>query len=191
MPPTYIFIRHGEALHNVSAKRLGDIAYTLPENEDAPLSEEGHRQTLQAGVEIAKIAGKRPVLVYSSPLTRTIQTAENVCQTLNVDGKYLDDLIIERIGGGHVCNTRKSIEELANLYPDWDNRMLQDPPGMLLEREDLVVVEERMLRFWYWLQEHLKDPDYVILIVSHYESLGALHRREFKNAEYLVYIPTE
>jgi broad specificity phosphatase PhoE len=187
MPPTYIFIRHGEALHNVSARKLGDIAYTLSENEDAPLSEEGHRQTLQAGLEIAKVTGKRPVIVFSSPLTRTIQTAENVCQSLNLESKRMDDLIIERLGGGHVCNTRKSSEDLALLYPDWNLSFIQDPPAMPLEREDLGEVQERMNRFWYWVQQEYTDPDLVILIVSHQESLNALHGRDFKNAEYLVW----
>jgi broad specificity phosphatase PhoE len=186
MPPTFIFIRHGEALHNVSARYHGPIAYTLPENEDAPLSEEGHSQTLQAGKEIANLIGDSPVHIYCSPLTRCIQTAENVGGSLNVKIKCLDDLLIERLGDGHVCNNRKSFHCLQETFPDWYMDHIYDPPAMPLERESLKVVEERMQEIWNWIFNEYRNTDHVVLIVSHEESLRSLHNRNFKNAEYLV-----
>lgn len=187
MPPTFIFIRHGEALHNVANRLHGPIAYTFKENEDAPLSEEGHRQTLEAGKEISKYIEDRDVIIYSSPLTRTIQTAENVGSCLNVISWKLDDLLIERLGGGHVCNNRKPLEELNTLFPLWDSNYVHDPPEMPLEREDLATVEERMTRFWNWLKSEYQNTSYCILVVSHQESLTALWGRNFKNAEFLFY----
>jgi broad specificity phosphatase PhoE len=186
MPPLYIFIRHGEALHNIANRIHGPIAYTFKENEDAQLSEEGHFQTKQAGLEIAEILGDRLVDIYCSPLSRCIQTAENASAHLNVQQKVLDELLIERLGGGHVCNNRKSFHELSRCFPDWNMEYIQDPPQMPLDREPLEVVKERMLQFWNWLQETYRISDRGVLIVSHQESLTALHGRNFKNAEFLV-----
>ncbi len=186
MPPTYIFIRHGEALHNIANRIHGPIAYTFKENEDAPLSEEGVRQTTEAGIQIAKYIGDVPVELYSSPLTRCIQTAENVAKSLTIKNRYMDDLLIERLGGGHVCNNRKSFHELNETYPEWNVEYVFDPPSMPLEREELEVVSERMGRFWNSVQEIYKNTDDVVVIVSHQESLTALHGRNFKNAEFLV-----
>lgn len=186
MPPTYIFIRHGEALHNVSARKHGPIAYTFPENEDAPLSDEGHRQTRQAGNEIANLIGDTPVHIYSSPLTRCIQTADAVGSFLNVKHKYMDDDLIERLGDGHVCNARKDEDVLSELYPDWVTSNLSIPPPIHLAREEIQKVEDRMRQLWNWIQYEYQNTNTVVLIVSHQESLTALHGRSFKNAEYLI-----
>jgi len=188
MPPIYIFLRHGEALHNVANRIHGPIAYTFKENEDAPLSEEGHRQTKQVGEELANLLRNRQVDVYSSPLTRCIQTAENASANLNVQKKFLDELLIERLGGGHVCNYRKSFEELSTQFPEWNTESIHDPPTMPLERETVEKVKERMQQIWNWLQETYRTSDKCILIVSHQESLTALHGRNFKNAEYIIII---
>lgn len=187
MPPTYIFIRHGEALHNVANRLHGPIAYTFKENEDAPLTPEGHLQTTETGQSIAEKIGSVGVDLYSSPLTRCIQTAENVAKSLNVKNRFLDDLLIERLGGGHVCNNRRSFNELTANYPLWNTEYVFDPPAMLLEREDMEVVRERMGRFWNSIQEIYSNSDSVIVIVSHQESLTALWGRNFKNAEYMVH----
>lgn len=186
MPPLFVCIRHGEALHNVANRIHGPIAYTFKENEDAPLSEEGHRQTIQAGLELAEIFKERQVDVYSSPLTRCIQTADNASAHLNVQQKTLEELLIERLGGGHVCNNRKSFDELSMKYREWNTEYIHDPPPMPLEREPLDQVRERMRQMWNWLEETYRTSEKGILVVSHQESLTALWSRNFKNAEYLV-----
>jgi broad specificity phosphatase PhoE len=186
MPPLYVFIRHGEALHNIANRIHGPIAYTYKENEDAPLSEVGHAQTKGAGFQLLEIFKDRPVDVYSSPLTRCIQTAENASALLNVQQKVLDDLLLERLGGGHVCNNRKSFLGLSTQFPDWNAESIHDPPPMPLEREPVEVVRDRMVQMWNWLQETYRTSEKGVLIVSHQESLTALHGRNFKNAEFLV-----
>lgn len=186
MPPLFVFIRHGEALHNVANRIHGPIAYSYKENEDACLSKEGHLQTNQAGLELAEIFKDRQVDVYSSPLSRCIETANNASARLNVQQRVLDDLLIERLGGGHVCNNRKSFEELSQLFSEWDMQYIHDPPPMPLEREPIHNVRDRMKEMWNWLQETYRTSDRGVLIVSHQESLTALWSRNFKNAEYLV-----
>ena len=186
MAPLFIFLRHGEALHNIANRLHGPIAYTYKENEDAPLSEIGHLQTKQAGHEIAGIFKDRLVDIYSSPLTRCIQTANNASAQLNVYDKILDDLLIERLGGGHVCNNRKSFNELSTSFPEWSTQCIEDPPPMPLDREPLEEVAERMLRFWNWLQEAYKTTDRGVLVVSHQEALMTLFGQDFKNGEFLV-----
>lgn len=186
MAPLYVFIRHGEAMHNVANRIHGPIAYTFKENEDAPLSEIGHLQTTTAGIELAEIFKDRQVDVYSSPLTRCIQTAEHASAHLDVQQRTLDEFLIERLGGGHVCNTRKSLKELVSTYPEWDAQYITDCPSMPIERESLDAVRDRMLTIWNLLQETYKNSSKGILIVSHQESLTALWSRSFKNAEYLI-----
>jgi broad specificity phosphatase PhoE len=186
MSPLYVFLRHGEALHNVANRIHGPIAYTFKENEDAALTPLGHLQTKDAGVKIKNIFANRQVDVYCSPLTRCIQTAENAMAHLNVQQKAMEELLIERLGGGHVCNNRKSFHELSTTFPDWNLEYIQDPPQMPLERESLEHVKERMQQIWNWLQETYKTSDRGVLIVSHQESLTALWGRPFKNAEFLV-----
>ena len=186
MPPLFVCIRHGEALHNVANRIHGPIAYTFKENEDAPLSEVGHLQTKEAGLQLAEIFKERPVDVYSSPLTRCIQTAENVSAHLNVQKRVLDDLIIERLGGGHICNHRKTFHQIAQLFPGWDTEHIEDPPPILLEREPLDNVSARMRQMWHWLRETYSTSERGVLIVSHQESLTALWNRNFKNGEFLV-----
>lgn len=186
MPPIFVFLRHGEANHNIANRIHGPIAYTFKENEDAPLSEEGHRQTKEAGVQLHEIFGDRLVDIYCSPLTRCIQTAENASAGLFISSKVLDDLLIERLGGGHVCNHRKSFHDIHELFSEWNTEHIQDPPPILLEREPLSNVEGRMRQMWNWLQEVYKTSDRGVLVVSHQESLTALWGRNFKNAEFLV-----
>lgn len=186
MPPLFVFIRHGEALHNIANRKLGPIAYTLKENEDAPLSELGHAQTVQAGLELLEVFGNRIVDVYSSPLTRCIQTAENASARLHTFSKVLDDLLIERLGGGHVCNHRKSFHDIHELFPHWNTQHIEDPPPILLDREPLSNVEGRMKEMWNWLQESYKTSDRGVLVVSHEEALKSLWQKNFKNGEFLV-----
>jgi broad specificity phosphatase PhoE len=186
MPPLYVFIRHGEALHNIANRIHGTIAYTFKENEDAPLSEEGHVQTRKAGRKLATIFGDRKVDIFSSPLTRCIQTAVNASAHLNICEKNLDEHIIERLGGGHLCNNRKSLDELSTLYPDWNMGSMKDPPYIPLEREETTEVGERMKHFWNWIQEAYRTSDRGVLIVSHCESLRALLNKTFMNAEFMV-----
>ena len=66
---TLVLIRHGQA-------RASDGSY----DENTPLTELGHRQAAQLADALA--SGTRPVVVYSSPYPRALETATPLCQQL-------------------------------------------------------------------------------------------------------------
>jgi broad specificity phosphatase PhoE len=92
-PPKFIFVRHGEAQHNVDFHVKGQAAFTDPANKDAPLTAEGIQQakaTANALETIPLILG-----IWSSPLTRAIQTAEEIFKetfNLSIELKLLLEL---------------------------------------------------------------------------------------------------
>jgi broad specificity phosphatase PhoE len=71
-----MFVRHGQGFHN------SEDNLTL---FDAELTDQGISEAVKAGeaiVETSNKLGKWPNLVVVSPLTRTLQTATNLCKPL-------------------------------------------------------------------------------------------------------------
>ena len=84
-----VLVRHGQSTANASGVWQGQMNY--------PLSEEGRRQATYAGEALSagKIDG-----VYSSPLSRTYETAEIIAQTAGFKGRILAlSNLVERHGG--------------------------------------------------------------------------------------------
>ena len=69
-------IRHGLALHNVLGQEIGSKAYFLEKCFDAPLVDKGILQAKELGKKWDNLDKIQKVFV--SPLTRTLQTAENI-----------------------------------------------------------------------------------------------------------------
>ena len=69
-------IRHGRAFHNVLSDKIGEKAFFLKESFDAPLVEEGILQAKELGENSKQF--KNIDIVFVSPSTRTLQTAENI-----------------------------------------------------------------------------------------------------------------
>jgi broad specificity phosphatase PhoE len=72
-----LFLRHGEALHNLRKKegRHGDE----PKTRDPELTEKGRQQAQEIGIELKQTLCGYDVVVVS-PLTRALQTArEMIC----------------------------------------------------------------------------------------------------------------
>ena len=71
-------IRHGLAFHNIKAMEIGSDAYLMEECFDAPLVEKGIQQAKDLGNQWKGLNAVQ--IVFVSPLTRTLQTCEEIFQ---------------------------------------------------------------------------------------------------------------
>ena len=186
MAPTFILVRHGEAKHNVAYHEKGEKEFENEENRDAPLTEKGIEDARETA---RKLSQYTIVDIWCSPLTRTIQTAAEIFEETGASNAYLHDDLLERLGGKHVCNERKSKYELKEAYPYFDIRFLPDLPPYCIEREDLTALKYRMRSVILLLANIYKDLSETshIVVVSHRDALYALTQKEFLKAEYKLF----
>lgn len=185
MAPKFIFMRHGEAEHNVAFHSVGDSAFKDEQFRDAPLTQKGIEQVQEA----AKNFESYKILdLWCSPLRRCRQTAEELFEELTINRLYLHDNLLERQGGGYVCNERASKEEIKKTGFLFDTSFLPDTPAQWKERESSSVLIQRLKMLVLQLADMYKnfDESYHIFIVGHGDALGFLLNRPFKNAEFVV-----
>jgi probable phosphoglycerate mutase len=183
MPPRFIFLRHGEATHNVAFHEKGDAAFSDPAYEDAPLTEKGKQQAREVGKRLSVL---KIIDIWCSPLTRTIETADEIYEENNVETLYLHDNLLERQGGNHICNKRKTSYQLKLLYPSWKQDGLPTSPFLWYDRETELGLYQRMFMLVLMLADIYKNEseDTHILLVSHADAIRALTGKVLKNAEY-------
>lgn len=185
MAPRFIFVRHGEATHNVAFHEEGESAFQDEKHRDAQLTEKGKEQACKLAQELASY---KILELWCSPLTRCIQTAEEIFEETSCNTLYLHDNLLERQGGSHVCNERKTKSELQNLYPCWKFTYLSEFPSRWKERENQTSLYTRMLMFVLVLA-HLYgnyNEDSYIVIVGHNDAISALIGKSLKNCEYSI-----
>ena len=86
MTPKKIFlIRHGESQGNIDQS----LYKTVPDWK-VPLTPRGKQQAQEAAGFLSGKIGNKPVLIFSSPHVRTVQTAEPI-RALFPKGKYYED----------------------------------------------------------------------------------------------------
>jgi broad specificity phosphatase PhoE len=185
MPPTFIFVRHGEAKHNVSFHQKGESAFSDEENRDAPLTEKGIEQARESG---KRLSSYHIIDIWSSPLTRCMQTAEEIFEECDAGELYLHDNLLECLGGGHICNTRKSKRTIQKERPIWHTRFLPDFPPDYVDRETFDTLNKRMLMMMLFLNHLYKDQPSQghILVVSHRDAIFALTKKDLTNAEFAI-----
>lgn len=185
MAPKFIFLRHGEAEHNVAFHQTGTSVFTDSKYEDAPLTEKGIAQAVEARKQLSSL---KILDVWCSPLTRCLQTALEVFEEVNVEDMYVHDSLIERQGGGHVCNTRKPKGELKKHYPFFDMKSIPELPSLWVERESEYILYQRLFMFMKLLENIYKDEDSdsYVLIVGHGDAFQTFLGKSLKNAEYVI-----
>ena len=126
--------------------------------------------------------------IWSSPLTRCIQTSEELFEETSAQDIYLHDSLLEVLGGGHVCNYRKTRKELKTLYPHCNMENLPDYTPMWVHRENEFSVTNRMMGICLLLAEIYKDspPDSYLVLTSHWGAIRALTGKALNNAEYVI-----
>lgn len=185
MPPRFIFVRHGEATHNVAFHQEGESAFEDVRWKDAELTEKGKEQAKKVGEELASYKIKD---IWCSPLTRCIQTAEEIFEETSCEDLYLHDNLLERQGGNHVCNERKLKSEIKKLHSIWDVTHLPDIPMYWGPREHQMALYSRMLSFVLLLAHIYNecDDNTHIVIVSHNDAIHALTKKSLKNCETII-----
>jgi len=184
MPPKFIFIRHGEAEHNVAFHKLGDSVFKDEQYRDAPLTQNGIQQVQELA---KKLQDYKIMDAWCSPLKRCRQTADELFEELTINRIYLHDCLLERQGGGYVCNERDSKQKIQEDC-FFDLSFLPDTPSHWKEREPTTVVLQRIKMLILQLADLYKefDESYHILIVGHGDALGSLLDKLLKNAEFVV-----
>ena len=186
MPPKFIFLRHGEAKHNVLFHEIGEIAFEKEEVRDGPLTEQGVQQAKEAALKLREY---KIIDIWSSPLLRCMQTATEAFEETNASQCILHDSLLERQGGNHVCNERKHKADIQHNFPEWDTTFLPEMPPRWHVREDWTALHYRMKALVLLLTDIYKtaQEDKYILVVSHRDAILSLTKKDLLKAEFVVY----
>ncbi len=148
-----ILVRHGETEWNRLRRIQGG-------NSDIPLNEKGRQQAerLALRLKLEKIQA-----IYSSPLHRSVDTAQAIARYHQVEvglESDLKELNLGELEGVLIGDLDKSFGEL--LITSSENGILPKVPG----GESLMELQQRA---WSVIQRLVKQPtDGVIIVVSHY-----------------------
>ena len=162
-----ILMRHGQSIWNLQNRFTGGI--------DVPLTRKGISQAKRAGQELKKM-GIHIDVVFSSKLSRSIETAKIAIKNFNSSG-----MIVNNITRTEALNERdygelsgKYKEELLKLYGekkvlDWRRSFSTKPPN----GESLQDVLQRVRPFFLKKVLPLLKLEKNVLIVAHGNALRA------------------
>ena len=165
-------IRHGRAVHNVLCDEIGEEAYFLKESYDAPLVEEGILQAKELGNNSKQL--KNIDIVFVSPLTRTLQTAENIFEKNQKVKIVALDKIKEFPQGIDICNKRRNRIELKEKFKKVDFSLLDSDSDQMWREDRYEKVEELKERINEFKKFVMNENDNNIAIVSHNNFLKEL-----------------
>jgi 2,3-bisphosphoglycerate-dependent phosphoglycerate mutase len=183
--PLVIFMRHGQAESNVGRILAG-------RHMESHLTEQGREQVVDSAKQLMKnIAIEK---VYVSPVIRTVETAQIVCQILGTD-YVIDERLYEtemgQLGG-------MNYEEVTTKYGDILTRFYSDYDAVL-EKFGVETFDSVKRRIKNLLDDLLqKHEDSNVLIVTHLDPIKAalatlldlspqtLHRWNIRNASLTI-----
>ena len=158
-------IRHGLAYHNVKALEMGSQAYVLDECFDAPLVDKGLQQAKDLGEQWEALSLIQKVFV--SPLTRTLETCQEIFK-MHPDVKIIAlDVIKEFPQGLQICNKRIDKKDLQEKFSRIDFSQLESESDQMWRKERMEHIEElreRIQDFKKFLKG-LEETD--VAVVSH------------------------
>ena len=145
-------IRHGETQWNKLGKFQGQV--------DVALNQQGLAQARDA----ARAALTwRPAALYSSPLRRTMQVAEEVSRKVGLQVRVEPRLMELNLGELEGATSRQMREEWSQVYRSW-----RENPGatVMPGGESLAQLQERVWQSFLEVEEtHLEGE--AVLMVSH------------------------
>ena len=150
-------VRHGE-VHN--PRHL--VYASLP---GFRLSRRGVRQTRQAG---GYLGGRPLTAVWSSPLERALQTAENLATPHRLEVKVIPDLVEWKLmdrWAGHRW------EEIPELFPGEMEAYLQHPTELAFTPETLAELAERIATAVRRAEATVTDGE--VAVVGHQDPIQA------------------
>ncbi|MEX2404984.1 MAG: histidine phosphatase family protein [Candidatus Paceibacterota bacterium] len=155
-----IAVRHGETIHNKKRRVMGSRI-------DSPLTEEGRRE---AEEQVERIRKEEPTALYSSPLTRALQTAEILSKALDLPITIRDGLK-ERDVGSLSGATYTEMAKKAGLKNPEEIPYDFTPFG----GESSEEVAQRVTKFLNYVHEkHSADP--AILVITHAHIIRMLYQ---------------
>jgi broad specificity phosphatase PhoE len=181
----FIFIRHGEATHNVAYRECkNEAVFSEEKYKDAPLTEKGIQEARDLANKLRDQIGDKTVCIWSSPLTRAIQTAEELFEELNVGNEiYLHDGLLEFQGVYQKCNARISTGDLKKKFCTINTKFLPELPAFWLQNEPVAHYKHRMKMVLHMIKEVcLVDT---VIIVSHKNVLFSILEKDLKNCEFV------
>ena len=167
-----ICIRHGRAFHNVLSDKIGEKAFSLKESFDAPLVEEGILQAKELGENSKQL--KKIDIVFVSPLTRTLQTAENIFEKNKIVRIVALDKMKEFPQGIEICNKRRNRIELKEKFKKVDFSLLDSDSDQMWREDRYEKIEELKERIKEFKQFIMNENYNNIAIVSHNNFLKEL-----------------
>ena len=185
---TVHFMRHGQGFHNLLADMRRSAGqnwtqfvndpeknpYVMPEVLDAPLTDKGRRQAMDARKEVTSFAN--PVeLVVVSPLCRATQTGliafEHLIPTeqtaLTAKKLFVAHEGAREESGVHLCDKRRPIREAKNEFPHVDYQFVTSDEDDIFSpttRESKKEVGERIYQFLMFLKDR---PESHIAVATH------------------------
>ena len=158
-------IRHGLALHNVLGQEIGSKAYFLEKCFDAPLVDKGILQAKELRKKWDNLDKIQKVFV--SPLTRTLQTAENIFKD-KIGLKIIAlDGIKEFPQGMETCNKRREKKELEMNFKNIDFSELDSDTDQMWREDRFETIEELEQRIEDFKNLLKKLDDENVAVVSH------------------------
>lgn len=184
MPPTFTFVRHGEALHNVAFHLEGASAFKDEQNRDAKLTVKGVEQAMDVAKKLSSLKIRA---IWSSPLTRCMQTAEEIFEEVDCNELHVHDNLLERLGNGNLMNERSTKAELKKNFSIWNMDTLPDRPPFWEKYETDYALRQRMFMFIMLLTDIYSgcNEDTHVVIVGHSDAIETLTGKHLKNAEYV------
>jgi broad specificity phosphatase PhoE len=167
-----ICIRHGRAFHNVLSDKIGEKAFSLKESFDAPLVEEGILQAKELGENLKQLM--KIDIVFVSPLTRTLQTAENIFEKNKIVRIVALDKMKEFPQGIEICNKRRNRIELKEKFKKVDFSLLDSDSDQMWREDRYEKIEELKERIKEFKQFIMNENYNNIAIVSHNNFLKEL-----------------
>jgi len=165
-------IRHGRAFHNVLSDKIGEKAFFLKESFDAPLVEEGILQAKELGENSKQL--KNIDIVFVSPLTRTLQTAESIFKKNQIVRIVALDKMKEFPQGIEICNKRRNRIELKEKFKKVDFSLLDSDSDQMWREDRYEKIDELKERIDEFKKFIMNENDNNIAIVSHNNFLKEL-----------------
>jgi 2,3-bisphosphoglycerate-dependent phosphoglycerate mutase len=157
--PLVIFMRHGQAENNVSRTLVG-------RHIESHLTEQGRQQVIDAAKQLKSIPIDK---IYASPVIRTMETAQIVCENLGME--YEIDERLYEIELGKLVGM--NYEEVTTKYGDLFLRFYaeHDPVLVRFGVEPFAAVKQRVKSL---LDDALKNhEDSNVLLITHLDPIKA------------------
>jgi probable phosphoglycerate mutase len=154
-----ILMRHGQADNNVNRILVG-------RHIESHLTEYGKRQVLDTAKYLGEISIDK---VLVSPVVRTIETAEIVCEYLGLDYQIDERLYEIELGRLVGMNYEEIISKYGNLFLEFytENEAALTPYGV----ESFASIKQRIKNILDEMAETYSDRN--VLMISHLDPIKA------------------